>query len=121
MSNEQENFSITENVRNINPDFGLEQILYSISFRDIPRTFEQASNELNQMFDHISKEFTRSMNSKDKIRIAFFHNQLFTCIDLPFVLKKDFTAQLLITSFESVVQSYKDIIVNTNNDFSANV
>ena len=27
----------------------------------------------------------------------------------------------MITSFESVVQSYKDIIVNTNNDFSANV
>ena len=116
-----EAFEIVEISRNLNPEFGLEQILYSIGFPDSQRTFAESHNDLNKMFDEIVKKFSEKMGSKDKIRIVFFHQDIFSCIFIPFVLKKDFSVELLTTTFENVVQSYKDLIVNYNNIFTANV
>ena len=73
------------------------------------------------MFQDIVQIFTRKMKKKDKIRIIFEHRDLKECIDLPFVLRDDFTAELLMQAFESVMQSYLLIIINTNDIFSAKV
>jgi len=114
-------FSVNEIARNVNPDFNMEQMLYSIEFQDIFQTFEEALTQVENMLSEIHTTFTSKMTNRDKIRVVFFHSDLFSCIDLPFLKKSQFTVDLLIESFENVIQSYKDSIVNSNNTFSANV
>jgi hypothetical protein len=101
------NFTISETTRGINYDFGLEQILYSIRFSNIFASFNEAVEEIYQMFVQMVITFTNKMKKNDKIRIVFFHESIFTCIDLPFVLRDDFTASLIMNAFEAVMQSYQ--------------
>ena len=63
------------------------------------------------------------MSKYDKIRIVFFHSELKVegCIDLPFVLRDDFTAELLMAAFECVMQSYEIAYINSDDIFTANV
>jgi hypothetical protein len=97
-------FYIEEISRGMNRDFGLDQALYGIMFSDIFASFEEAQGEIMAMFEKLVEEFTRNMLSQDKIRIIFFHDILLTYIDLPFVLRDNFTAKLLWDAFESVIQ-----------------
>ena len=114
-------FSVNQLARNNNPEFGLDAMLYSIEYPDNLQTFEEAQDEIQRMLTEIHMIFTSTMRKSDKIRVAFFHTDFFTCIDLPFLKREHFTVKLLIDSFENVIQSYKDIIVNNNNTFTANV
>ena len=114
-------FSVNQIASNINPDFGLEQKLFSIEYPDNLQTFDEASNEIERMLREVHMVFTSTMQNRDKIRAVFFHKDFRSCIDLPFLKKTQFTVDLLIESFENVIQSYKDIIINDNNTFSANV
>jgi len=116
-----ERFDINEIVRNNNPDFELEKILYSVSYPDNFQTFEQSLEQIETMLRVLHLRFTSDMRSSDKIRVAFFHSGFFTCIDIPFVRRDQFTPDLLIETFENVIQSYKFLVVNGNNEFSANV
>ena len=61
------------------------------------------------------------MLRQDKIRIIFFHDILWTSIDLPFVLRDNFTAKLLWSAFESVMLSFDPEFLNTDNIFTTNV
>jgi hypothetical protein len=114
-------FYIEEISRGMNRDFGLDQVLYGIMFSDIFASFEEAQTEIMAMFENLVKVFTRNMLTQDKIRIIFFHDILLTSIDLPFVLRDNFTAKLLWDAFESVMQSYDPEYLNTDDVFKANV
>ena len=105
----------------MNDDFGLDQVLYRIMFSDIFYSFEEAQAEIMEMFEQLVRHFTRNMLRQDKIRIIFFHDVLLTSIDLPFVLRDNFTAKLLWSAFESVMQSYEPEFLNTDDIFTANV
>jgi hypothetical protein len=120
MSN-QFTFRIDQLARTNNPEFGLDSMLYSIEYPDNLQTFYEAQDEIQRMLSEIHMTLTSTMRSSDKIRVVFFHKDFFTCIDLPFLKKSDFTVKLLVESFENVIQSYKDIIINYNNSFTANV
>jgi hypothetical protein len=114
-------FYIEEISRGMNRDFGLDQVLYGIMFSHIFASFEEAQTEIMAMFENLVKVFTRNMLIQDKIRIIFFHDILLTSIDLPFVLRDNFTAKLLWDAFESVMQSYDPEYLNTDDVFKANV
>ena len=114
-------FYVEEISRGMNEDFGLEQVLYKIMFSDIFESFEDAQAEIMEMFQQLVMHFTRNMLPQDKIRIIFFHDVLWTSIDLPFVLRDYFTAKLLWSAFESVMQSYEPEFLNTEDIFTANV
>ena len=116
-----ENFTVNEISRNINPIFGLEQILYKITYPDNPQTFEDALEQVEDMLRELAVRFTSDMRIRDKIRVVFNHADFMTCIDLPFLRRDQFTPELLIESFENVIQSYKESIVNRFNRFSAQV
>ena len=120
MSN-QFTFRIDQLARTNNPEFGLDSMLYSIEYPENLQTFYEAQDEIQRMLSEIHMTLTSTMRSSDKIRVVFFHKDFFTCIDLPFLKKSDFTVKLLIESFENVIQSYKHIIINYNNSFTANV
>jgi hypothetical protein len=107
-----ENFKITEIASSRNENFEIDQTLYALKFNDILTNFEEAQELIYKMFQDIVQIFTRKMKKKDKIRIIFEHRDLKECIDLPFVLRDDFTAELLMQAFESVMQSYLAIIGN---------
>ena len=69
-----ERFTVNEIVRNINPDFGLEQILYSVTYADNLQTFEQSLEQIETMLREMHARFTSEMRSSDKIRAVFFHS-----------------------------------------------
>ena len=108
------NFSITENQESVNSDYGLTQMNFTVKISDRERTFDEASEDIHNMFTQISEFFIRKMNENDKIRIVFNHDDFSTSIDLPFVSRNKFTARLLIDSFENVIQSFKDSYVSSN-------
>jgi hypothetical protein len=115
------NFSIQEIGRDNNSYFNLEQILYTINFGDIFRSFENAINDLFDMFKKLVITFSAKMKTQDKIRIIFFHESINEPIELPFVYKQDFTPELLMQAFEDVMQSYDIDVMNTDDIFTANV
>ena len=117
----RESFRITEISASRNEHFEIDQILYQLKFNDILTNFEDAKESIFIMFKSIVKVFKRKMKKKDKIRMIFEHRDLKECIDLPFVYRDDFTAELLMQAFESVMQSYFAIIINNNDIFSAKV
>jgi hypothetical protein len=61
------------------------------------------------------------MKKNDKIIIVFFNESILTCIDLPFVLRDDFTASLIMNAFEAVMQSYQIQYLNIKDFLKANV
>ena len=116
-----ERFIVNEIVRNNNPDFGLEQILYSVTYPDNFQTFQESLEQIETMLREMHTRFTSDMRRSDKIRAVFFHSDFFSCIDLPFLKRDRFTPDLLIETFENVIQSFNLSIVNSNNSFSKNV
>ena len=104
--------------RGVNEDFGLEQSLYAIRFRDIFESFQDATDAIYNLFENIVTTFTRNMLVQDKIRIAFFREEVFGCIDIPFVVRDNFTADLLMNAFESVMQSFDFEYLNTEDVYS---
>jgi hypothetical protein len=107
--------------RGVNENFGLEQSLYAIKFSDIFQSFKDAIDAIYNLFENIVLTFTRNMLVQDKIRIAFFREGVFGCIDIPFVVRDNFTADLLMNAFESVMQSFDFEYLNTQDVFTANV
>jgi hypothetical protein len=114
------NFSISEIFQSINSDYGLTQISFSIKINDRERTFEDALDDINNMFTEITEHFRQQMLVNDKIRIVFYHNDFSTSIEIPFVSRNKFTAKLLIDTFENTIQSYKNSYTSSNN-FKATV
>lgn len=114
------NFSITQTSESTNSDYNLTEINFNVRISDRERTFDEADNDINEMFISISETFRQKMDTNDKIRIVFYHDDFLESIDIPFVSKKNFTAKLLIDSFQNVIQSYKDSYTSSNN-FKAKV
>ena len=114
------NFTITQTSESSNLDYDLTQINYDIRINDRERTFDEANDDLNEMFISISETFRQKMEANDKIRIVFYHDDFLESIDIPFVSKKNLNAKLLIDSFQNVIQSYKDSYTSSNN-FKASV
>jgi hypothetical protein len=115
------NFTISVTTRGINYDFGLEQILYSIRFSNIFASFNKAVEEIYQIFVQMVITFTNNMKKNYKIRIVFFNESILTCTDLPFVLRDDFTASLIMNAFDAVMQSYQIQYLNIKDILKANV
>ena len=61
------------------------------------------------------------LNEKDKIRITFFHEAFDRGIGYPFMDKSQLQTLNLQEKFDSVIQSYKTINMNTNNSLTANI
>ena len=99
--------------------FNCSQLEYNINFNNLNKTFEQANDELNNLFDKLQQTFLSKMGPKDKIRCVFLHSSLESPISLPFMDKASFSNIKLIDSFLKVTQSYKTVIVNNNNEFKA--
>ena len=47
--------------------FNCTQLEYDIKFNNISKSFEQANNELDNLFDKLQKAFLSKMGNKDKI------------------------------------------------------
>jgi hypothetical protein len=79
------NFNINESFQSTNSEFGLTQIKLSIKINDRHRTFEEALDDINDMFTEITEHFRQKMNINDKIRIVFYHDDFTSAIEIPFV------------------------------------
>ena len=96
-----------------NEDFGLEERLYGIQFSDIFKDYWEAIDAMHLMFLNLSIELTEGMMVQDRIRIVFFHDNFNSCIETNFVKRDNFTQQLLIDTFEKVIQSLDIDILKT--------
>ena len=61
------------------------------------------------------------LNDQDKIRITFFHEEFSHGIGYPFMDKNQLQSQNLQAKFEAIVQSYRTIQMNTNNQLMAHL
>jgi hypothetical protein len=99
--------------------FQLTEKLYEISFSASNLSFQEAYSIIETTFTNLVTKIKRNMKNSDKICLNIFHNQFSTQITIPFVLKKDFTVELVFDTFTQVTQSYKESIVNFNNSLTA--
>jgi hypothetical protein len=95
------NFNINESFESTNTEFDLTQIKFSIKINDRQRTFEEALDDINDMFTEITEHFRQKMNINDKIRIVFFHDDFTAAIEILFVSRNKFTAKLLNDIFST--------------------
>jgi hypothetical protein len=114
-------YNIIESYYNSNAKFNCQQRVYNVNFNSTNKTFAQSFNELGDLFREMYQRFTKDLESRDFIRIVFYHDSFNQPISLPFLEHDELTPELMITYFENVIQSYKDVKVNSNNSFTATV
>ena len=99
--------------------FNCEQHMIEINFNHSNKTFSEAKNDITQMFTEIHTKMDSLMKSNDKIRITFFHDELQEPIGYEFMSKQTLNRTSLQSKFESVIQSYKEVKLNSNNSLRA--
>lgn len=102
--------------------FNCKQINYKVTFSNCLKTFEQAQDEINNMFINLHNKFISKLkNNNDLIRISFHHDSFDRRVSLPFMDKYDLSKKNLLSEFNHVIQSYRTINVNNNNSLTADV
>lgn len=101
--------------------FNCSQHTYDINFPDVDKTFEEAHEEINQLFTDLHNKFTDLMGSKDYIRLVFFHDDFDRPVGYKFLSFDNFVNHDLRQTFQSVVQSYRNITFNRENSLRAHV
>ena len=101
--------------------FNCEQHTIECSFKAVDKTFSQAQHEISQMFVKIHQKMLGLLNEKDQIRITFFHEDFDRAIGYPFMGKRELQNLNLQEKFDSIIQSYKTINMNSNNSLTANI
>jgi len=101
--------------------FDCDQETFNIKFNNINKTFDEAQSEITQMFIDLHRKFENMMTDHDYIRVTFVHKDFDRPIGYPFMTKKTLMSTNLQHTFESVIQSYRDIEINPNNEMKAMV
>lgn len=72
-------------------------------------TFHEASNQLEEMFLRLHRQFVRPIRNEQKIAFIFNHESFKYAINTFLIAKKDMTVQMIKQRFMNIVQSYKDV------------
>ena len=118
---QDEDVVLTHSLVNTCVRFNCEQHTIECSFKSVDKTFAQAQNEITQMFVKLHQKMLELLSEKDKIRITFFQEDFDRGIGYPFMDKRQLRSINLQEKFESVIQSYKTINMNSNNSLTANI
>ena len=114
-------FNITTSFESHSRKFNTEQRVFNISFNAVRKTFQEAQEEIRELFINLHEKFLALMGDKDYIRITFLHEDFDRGIGYPFMNKSTFMNANLLNTFENVIQSYKTIEMNNNNSLKAMV
>ena len=95
--------------------FRMRELILNVSFSNGEQTFHQAVRTTTNMTYKLVDFLRSKMNESDKISLQINHDAFLDPIDIPFVRKKQFTAQLVIDYLLMRTQSYKDISIGTRN------
>jgi hypothetical protein len=96
-------------------DFNCEQHNIKINFGNSSKTFYQAQNDITDLFVELHSKLLNNMRTNDLIRLVFFHSDFKEGpIRYPFMTKETFQSVNLLNNFNSVVQSYREIKINEN-------
>ena len=103
--------------------FNCEQRCFNVDFNNIDEnlTFSHAQRKISQLFIDLHIKFIELMGEKDYIRVTFLHDDFDRPVGYPFMDKKTFLNSNLMHTFESVIQSYREIKVNSNNSLKCMV
>ena len=101
--------------------FNCEQHTFECKFKPVNKTFSESFTELNQMFTNLHTKILNLLHEKDYIRLTFFHEEFKQGIGYPFMSKNQLLKENLQDKFESIIQSYKTINMNTNNSLTAHI
>ena len=100
--------------------FNCEQLNIKMTFDNSSKSFGEAQNEIKSLFKDLHLQLLAKMNDKDKIRLVFFHDDFKEGpVRFPFLSKDQFVLTNLINNFNSVIQSYREIRVNNDQNFNA--
>jgi len=95
--------------------FNCEQHNIKINFGNSSKTFYQAQNDLTDLFVELHAKLLNKMRNNDFIRLVFYHSDFKEGpIRYPFMSKETFQSINLLNNFNSVVQSYREIKINEN-------
>ena len=114
-------FNISTSFESHSRKFNTEQRVFNISFNAVRKTFQEAQEEIRELFINLHEKFLALMGDKDYIRITFLHEDFDRGIGYPFMNKSTFMNANLLNTFENVIQSYKTIEMNNNNSLKAMV
>jgi hypothetical protein len=112
--------TFSEPTTSISNRFNCEQLTIKIAFGNTSKTFEEANNEIQNLFTDLHSKLIAKKNDSDKIRLVFHHDSFQEGpIRIPFLSKNNFAVYNLINNFKSVTQSYKEITMNNNQNLHA--
>ncbi|CAF1132843.1 unnamed protein product [Brachionus calyciflorus] len=115
------NHYITQTKSTHNHKFNCTLVTYKIGFSQNLSSFGAAIEDIKLAFENLTNQFISQMGTHDKIRIVLYHDSLERPISIPFLKKTDLTSQVLLDSFERVIQSHKEVQINENNNLTAHV
>lgn len=99
-----------------------ESTTYEISFFDMTdRTFAEVNQQIQLLFEQLSRDFIEQLGDNDRIRIVFYHDILDSPISTNFTSRQDMLTLNLLDQFQRVMQSYKNQPIEPNHNFKANI
>lgn len=114
-------YTITNSFNSRCQKFNCDQKVFNINFNNVNKTFEEAQQEITQLFVDLHSKFASLMNEKDYIRVTFLHDEFDRPVGYPFMNKKTLMSTNLQHTFENVIQSYRTITMNNHNQLKAMV
>ena len=101
-------YSVTKKATRNNQYFNWEENVYSLDLHTKDnQTFDDAVNDMKLMFEQIYNDFVKDVASQDRVKMTFEHDLFKSNVWLPFMKLSDYTPDLIMNTFDRIVQSYK--------------
>jgi len=94
--------------------YNCDQFRFELKFIQIPGTFTRQNEQIVELFDQLQKFVESKAVATDRVGFIFDHPDLNWSIDHPFVPLNQFRIERLISMFESVAQSRRELRFDEN-------
>ena len=101
-------YTINKKSRRTNPYFNWEENIYALDLhKKDNKTFDEAVNDMKLMFEQLYNDFVKNVAAQDRVKMTFEHDLFKSSVWLPFMKPSDYSPDLIMNTFDRIVQSYK--------------
>ena len=101
-------YTINKKSARTNSFFNWEENVYALDLHTkTNQTFDEAINDMKLMFEQLYNDFVKDVPAQDRVKMTFEHDLFKSSVWLPFMKPSDYTPDLIMNTFDRIVQSYK--------------
>ena len=101
-------YTINKKSSRKNPYFNWEENVYALDLHAKEnKTFDEAINDMKFLFEQLYNDFVKNVAAQDRVKMTFEHDLFKSSVWLPFMKPSDYTPDLIMNTFDRIVQSYK--------------